>query len=71
VAILISGPITGAGVNPARAIGPMIAVGRFTDWWAYLTAPLVGGTLAATLYNRFLRDGWPPAQKRSETGPGE
>lgn len=35
-AILISGPISGAGVNPARAIGPMILTGKFTDWWAYL-----------------------------------
>ena len=54
-AILISGPISGAGVNPARAIGPMIVAGTFTDWWVYLIAPLVGGCLAATLYIRFLR----------------
>jgi MIP family channel proteins len=54
-AILISGPLTGAGVNPARAIGPMIVAGTFTDWWVYVTAPIVGGTLAATLYARFLR----------------
>ena len=60
VSILISGPITGAGVNPARAIGPMIAVGKFTDWWVYLTAPLVGGTVAATLYERLLRSGFSP-----------
>ena len=32
-AILISGPLTGAEVNPARAIGPMIVAGKFTDWW--------------------------------------
>jgi hypothetical protein len=25
-------------VNPARAIGPMIAAGKFTDWWVYATA---------------------------------
>jgi aquaporin Z/aquaporin NIP len=31
-AILISGPLTGAGANPARAIGPMIVAGKFTDW---------------------------------------
>lgn len=60
VAILISGPITGAGVNPARAIGPMIPVGKFTDWWVYLMAPLVGGTVAAVLYERVLRSGWMP-----------
>jgi MIP family channel proteins len=54
-AIEISGPISGAGVNPARALGPMIVAGVFTDWWVYLIAPLVGGALAAMLYIRFLR----------------
>ena len=59
-AIVISGPVSGAGVNPARAIGPMILVGRFTDWWAYLAAPVVAGVLAVTLYDRFLRAGRAP-----------
>ena len=31
VAIVISGPVSGAGVNPARAIGPMILAGQFPD----------------------------------------
>ena len=61
VAIVISGPVSGAGVNPARAIGPMILAGQFTDWWAYLTAPLAGGVAAVALYDRFLRAGSPPA----------
>jgi glycerol uptake facilitator-like aquaporin len=59
-AILISGPISGAGVNPARALGPMIVAGKFTDWWAYIVAPLVGGTLATTAYDRILRRGSAP-----------
>ena len=46
-AIVISGPVSGAGVNPARAIGTMFAAGTFADWWVYITAPLVGGGLAA------------------------
>jgi MIP family channel proteins len=53
--ILISGPISGAGINPARSIGPMIVAGKFTDWWVYLVAPLLGGALAATIYERVLR----------------
>jgi MIP family channel proteins len=60
-AILISGPISGAGVNPARAIGPMVLTGRFTGWWAYLTAPVTGGALAVTSYDRFLRKGSAPS----------
>lgn len=47
VAILISAPITGAGVNPARALGPMLVEGQVTDWWAYIAGPLLGGTVAA------------------------
>jgi glycerol uptake facilitator-like aquaporin len=53
-AIFISGPITGAGVNPARALGPMIVAGKFTDWWVYLIAPIAGGACAATVYLRVL-----------------
>lgn len=59
-AILISGPLTGGGVNPARSIGPMIPVGRFTDWWAYVVGPLVGGTVAVALFERLIRPGVAP-----------
>jgi glycerol uptake facilitator-like aquaporin len=57
VAIVISGPVSGAGVNPARAIGPMILAGQLSDWWAYLAAPLAGAVVAVALYDRFLRVG--------------
>jgi MIP family channel proteins len=60
-AIVISGPVSGAGINPARAIGPMIVAGQFSDWWAYLVAPLAGGVVAVALYDRFLRAGGTPA----------
>lgn len=59
-AILISGPISSAGVNPARAIGPMIATGRYTDWWVYLTAPLVGAALAVQVGITLLAHGADP-----------
>ena len=61
VAIMISGPVSGAGVNPVRAIGPMILAGQFSDWWAYLAGPLAGGAIAVALYDRFLRAGNTPA----------
>jgi MIP family channel proteins len=60
-AIFISGPISGASVNPARSIGPMLAAGNLSDWWLYLLAPLLGGVVAATLYEHFLRAGAAPA----------
>ncbi len=59
--LVVSGPVSGAGVNPARAIGPMILAGQFPDWWAYLAAPLAGGVVAVALYDRFLRAGHTPA----------
>jgi MIP family channel proteins len=55
VAILVSSPVTGAGVNPARALGPMIAAGQFADWWAYAIGPLLGGAVATLLYERVLK----------------
>jgi aquaporin Z/aquaporin NIP len=54
--ILVSGPISGAGVNPARSLGPMLVAGRLNDWWIYVTAPIVGGLLAALLYG-YLQEG--------------
>ncbi len=54
VGIFIAGPITGAAVNPARALGPMIVSGSFTSAWIYILGPIVGGVLASLLYDRFM-----------------
>jgi aquaporin Z len=35
-------PISGASVNPARALGPALVGGDLTSIWIYLTAPFVG-----------------------------
>ena len=48
--IVMGGPLTGAAFNPARALGPMVATGNFNDAWLYLTAPIVGAIIAATLH---------------------
>jgi MIP family channel proteins len=61
MAIFISGPISGASVNPVRSLGPMIVAGKFTDWWLYLIAPTLGGIVAGVTYNGFLRKGNGPA----------
>jgi MIP family channel proteins len=59
-AISIGGVVTGGSVNPARALGPMIVAGTFPQWAVYLLAPVVGGVLAAVLYDSFLRHGEEP-----------
>lgn len=45
--VFIGGPLTGGGVNPARALGPMIVAGELSDFWIYIVGPLIGGTLGA------------------------
>src|ERR1700757_2278912 len=53
--ILMGGALTGAAFNPARALGPMVATGRFTDAWLYLVAPVVGAIVAAAVHTGLAR----------------
>ena len=52
--ILMGGPLTGASMNPARTIGPDVAMWNFKDVWVYIIACPLGGAAAAFLYDRFL-----------------
>jgi glycerol uptake facilitator protein len=53
-AVMIFGPLTGAGFNPARAFGPAVVgsgFGGFGTWLvAFVLGPIVGALLAATGY---------------------
>ena len=54
-AIFIGGPTTGAAVNPARALGPIIVA--WNNWdlaLIYIIGPIIGGILAAVLYDSFV-----------------
>jgi MIP family channel proteins len=48
--IMMGGPLTGAPFNPARALGPMVATGNFTEVWLYMIAPLVGAVMATLVH---------------------
>jgi hypothetical protein len=54
VGVFIAGPVTGGAVNPARALGPMVVAGDLTSFWLYILGPIIGGVLAALLYDRFM-----------------
>src|SRR4030088_2264114 len=53
--IIMGGALTGAAFNPARALGPMVATGNFSDAWLYLAAPIVGAMVAAILHTGLTR----------------
>ena len=70
VSVLISlfAPLTQAGWNPARDVGPRV-VAFFAGWqdiaipgpsrgfWAYIAGPLVGGPVGAAIYEFLVRPG--------------
>jgi len=49
--ILAIGPLTGGSMNPARSFGPAVASGYFEAQALYWAAPIVGGVVAAILYD--------------------
>jgi len=44
------GNISGAGMNPARSLGPAVIAQLWTPYWLYAVGPLLGGTLAAAVH---------------------
>jgi aquaporin Z len=47
---MFGGPISGASMNPARSLAPAIVSGHLEHLWIYLTAPLIGALIAASIY---------------------
>jgi MIP family channel proteins len=50
LAVMIVGPATGAGLNPARWLGPALVSGSFPDFWIYIVGPIAGALAAAFGY---------------------
>jgi MIP family channel proteins len=68
VAVMIIGPATGAGLNPARWLGPAIASGEFSDFWLYVLGPILGALAAAIGYRELVlrQRGLPPQRPKDE-----
>ncbi len=45
--------LTGAAMNPARALGPALAGNAWGDHWIYWAGPLAGAAMAAFVYEGF------------------
>ncbi len=48
--VLVGGRVTGAAMNPARALGPELAGNTWSGWWIYWVGPIAGALVAALLY---------------------
>jgi glycerol uptake facilitator protein len=60
MAVMVFAPLTGAGFNPARAIGPALASGEWGGFGqfllVYLLAPVIGALVAVFLYLQILAE---------------
>ena len=58
--IIVGGPLTGAAMNPARAFGPALVEGQWVAHLVYWVGPILGGIVAALLWEHVLL---PPRQR--------
>lgn len=48
--VIIAGPISGFGMNPARSFASALPAGIWTGFWIYLAMPFAGMTIAAEVF---------------------
>jgi glycerol uptake facilitator protein len=81
-AIMVTGPLTGGSLNPARTFGPYLTTSIFggsppwEDYWIYVVGPLAGGAIAAVVYDFVARPGrveiaGEPVPEQGTAGPVE
>lgn len=69
-AVMVFGPLTGAGFNPARWFGPALVGTEWTDAWVFIVGPVVGSLAAAGVYRFVLEPGGlPPTEPPEHVRP--
>jgi aquaporin Z len=55
---MVTIPVTGTSVNPARSIGPAVVAGgtALTQLWLFLVAPVIGAVIAAIVWKYLFED---------------
>jgi aquaporin TIP len=67
--VLMGGPLTGAAMNPARALGPELIANSWDNFWIWYVGPFSGAVIAAVAYEvLYLRPVQPPVVGPPETG---
>ena len=52
ILIILIGPLTGAGFNPARSFGPALASDYFSNFYVYVIGPVMGALFAGLLFRQ-------------------
>jgi MIP family channel proteins len=67
--VLMGGPLTGAAMNPARALGPELLSNDWDNFWIWYVGPFAGAVIAAVAYELlYLRPARPAVVGPPETG---
>jgi aquaporin TIP len=67
--LLVDGPLTGAGLNPARYLGSAIVSGHYKDWWVYIVGPGIGAAVAVLYSYVFMGTELPRASEPAAAPP--
>jgi glycerol uptake facilitator-like aquaporin len=70
IGALVAGPLTGAAMNPARALAPAVVANHWAGLLVHLAGPLVGGVVGMAAYEAVRRGRKPkPGEALGADGP--